>query len=333
MAIALRFGARIMRSAWITVGALVAFALPLAAQDSPVLRGTLRDSTGRPLAGVDVGYLKISTKTDSAGNFRLTPVPTGRITVRFTRGRTLIGEIEADVTSDTTTGVQVDVLRGSAEPRTFAGVVVDSGGHPARGATVEVMTASMDARTDSLGRFTIRNLPARFHFVRVRRVGWAPTFLSIDLTDSVPKRARIVLRQYAGQNLGLVVVRAERPIGRIGAFLQRAERRGGWGTILTEKDIAARNALRTSDLFQTIAGVRVSQDRFGRGTITGRGNCLMALYINGFPAPQQRGAGIDDMVSTLDVVGIEVYNGQAGVPPDLILGPPNSCGTIGVWTK
>ena len=323
-----------MRAAIITLGALIMLAAPLVAQDAPVLRGTLRDSTGRPLVGVDVAYLKVSTRTDSAGNFRLTPVPTGRISVRFTRGRSLIGEIEANVTSDTTTGVQVDVLRGPAEPpRTLTGVVVDSGGRPARDATVEVMTAGMDARTDSLGRFTIRNLPARFHFVRVRRVGWAPTFLSVDLTDSVPKRARIVLRQYAGQNLGLVVVRAERPIGRIAAFLQRAEKRSGWGTILTEKDIAARNPIRTSDLFQAIAGVRVGQDRFGRGTITGRGNCLMSLYINGFPAPQQRGAGIDDMVNTLDVVGIEVYNGQAGVPPDLIMGLPNSCGTIGVWTK
>ena len=322
-----------MRAAILTVSALLTLAMPLAAQDAPVLRGTLRDSTGRPLAGVDVVFQKVSTKTDSAGNFRLTPVPEGRITVRFTRGRTLIGEIEANVTSDTTTGVQVDVLRGSAEPRTFTGVVVDSMGRPARDVNVEVMTASMDARTDSLGRFTIRNLPARFHFVRVRRVGWAPTFLSVDLTDSVPKRARIVLRQYAGQNLGLVVVRAERPIGRIAAFLQRAEKRSGWGTILTEKDIAARNPLRASDLFQAIAGVHVSQDRFGRGTITGRGNCLMALYINGFPAPQQRGTGLDDMVNTLDIAGIEVYNGQAGVPPDLIMGPPNSCGTIGVWTK
>ena len=322
-----------MRAVFITGAALLAFAMPLAAQDAPTLRGTLRDSTGRPLVGVDVAYLKVSTKTDSAGSFRLTPVPTGRITVRFTRGRALIGEIEANVTSDTTTGVQVDVLRTAAEPRTLTGVVVDSSGRPARDATVEVMTASMDARTDSLGRFTIRNLPARFHFIRVRRVGWAPTYLSVNLTDSVPRQARIVLRQFAGQNLGLVVVRAERPIGRIAAFLQRAEKRSGWGTILTEKDIASRNPMQVSDLFRTMAGVRVSQDRFGRGTLTGRGNCLMSLYINGFPAPQQRGAGIDDMVNTLDIVGVEVYNGQAGVPPDLIMGLPSSCGTIGVWTK
>lgn len=313
--------------------ALGALAIPLAAQDAPVLRGTLRDSLGRPMARVEVSHRQARTLTDSAGNFRLQPVPTGRITVRFARDGTLIGELEANVTADTTPSVQIEVVTERAEPRMLLGVVVDSSGAPMRNVTVEVVTTLAESRTDSLGRFSFRDLPAQRHLLRVRRVGYAPTFASVDLTDSTSRRARIVLRQFAGQNLGLVVVRATRPTGRMAGFLQRAERQSGWGRILTEQDIAARNPMRASDLFRAIAGVRVNQDRFGRGVLTGRGGCLMAVFINGFPAPQLRGAGIDDMLNVLDLAGVEVYNSQAGVPMELTSGPPNMCGTVGIWTK
>lgn len=312
---------------------LTALAAPLSAQDAPVLRGTLRDSLGRPMPSVEVSHRQARTLTDSAGNFRLQPVPTGRITVRFARDGVLIGEIEANVTSDTMPSVRVEVVTERTEPRTLLGVVVDSSGAPMRNVTVELLSTLAESRTDSLGRFAFRDLPARRHLLRIRRVGYAPTVAAVDLTDSTAKRARIVLRQFAGQNLGLVVVRAARPSGRMRGFLQRAERKSGWGRILTEADIAARNPLRTTDIFQAIAGLRVNQDRYGRGLLTGRGGCIMAVFINGFPAPQMRGAGIDDMVNVLDLAGVEVYNSQAGVPMELTNGPPNMCGTVGIWTK
>ncbi len=322
-----------MRGIGLVLAALCALAAPLAAQDAPVLRGTLRDSTGRALDNVDVSYKGVSTRTDSAGNFRLTPVPTGRITVRFTKGRTVIGELEANVTTDTTSAVQIQALVDRAVTRTFAGVVVDSSGTPVRGASVEVIPELAQARTDSLGRFAITGMPASRHLVRVRRVGYPPLFLSIDLSDNVSRSARIVMRQFAGQNLGLVVVRANRPVGRMSGFMQRAEKRSGWGTIFTAEEIAKRNPINTSDLFRTTAGVRVAQDRFGRGVLLGRGGCIMALYINGFSTPQQSGVGIDDMVSALDLAGAEIYNSMAGVPTELTLGPPNQCGTVAVWTR
>ena len=156
--------------------------------------------------------------------------------------------------TNTTSAVQIQSLVDKAETRTFLGVVVDSSGTPIRNASVEVLPELAEARTDSAGRFAIRGMPARRHLVRVRRVGYPPLFLSIDLTDNLSKSARIVMRQFAGQNLGLVVVRANRPIGRMAGFMQRAEKRTGWGRIFTAEDIAARNPLLTSDLFRAVAG-------------------------------------------------------------------------------
>ena len=313
--------------------AFLGTAASLAAQSPPVLSGTVRDSTGRALPDVEVSHKGTKTTSDSVGRFVLTPVPLGRITVRFERDGLLLGELEANVTADTTPNVVMEVIQGRTEPRALTGSVVDSSGAPVRDATIEIVTAMVEQRTDTLGRFAFRNLPARRHIVRVRRVGYAPTYLFTDLTDSTSARARIVVRQFAGQNLGLVVVKATRLPGRMRGFLQRAERRSGWGRILTEAEITARHPQETTDLLQGIPGVRVNYDARRSWMVTGRGGCLMAVFINGFPAPQYSGMGINDMINTLDLAGIEVYNGIAGVPAELTMGPSNPCGTIGFWTK
>jgi hypothetical protein len=202
-----------------------------------------------------------------------------------------------------------------------------------RDAAVEILTTSIVTRTDSMGEFVLRDLPERLHIVRTRKVGYNPTFITISLSDSTSTRARIVMRQFAGQNLGLVVVRATRYPTRMRAFLRRAERKSGWGTILTDAQITARHPQNASDLLNGIPGLTINRDGRSSPTIMGRGGCLMAVFINGFPAPQWGGAALDDMVSSLDIAGVEVYPGMHGVPTDLTNGPTNPCGTIGIWTK
>ncbi len=326
------------RSAPIATLALVALsalsALPVAAQQqAATVRGTIRDSTGLPLARVEVSYRDVRTLSDTGGRFRLTPVPLGRVTVKFARDGVTLGEMQANVTADTMPDVRVEVIGDRSEPRTLRGSVVDSAGTPVRDANIDVVTAMMEGRTDSLGQFVIRDLPARRHIVRVRRVGYAPTYLTADLTDSASRRVRIVVRQFAGQNLGLVVVRATRASSRLQGFVQRSEKKSGWGRIMTEDEIRQRNPIRTSDLFYAMAGVRVNRSAFGSGVLTGRGGCRMAVFVNGFQVNPRMGASVDDLVAPQDLAGVEVYNGIGGVPPELMGSGSNACGTVGIWTK
>lgn len=303
------------------------------AQSAPELRGTVRDSTGRVIPRVEVSSGRAKTLSDSSGNFRLAPVPTGRISVRFERDGLLLGEMEANVTTDTVSDVSVDLLLNKAAPRELFGVVADSMGRALPEVAIEIVGMATVARTDSMGRFLIQDLPPRLHVVRARKLGYNPAYLTINLSDTTSSRARIVMRQFAGQNLGLVVVKATRYPARMGPFLRRLERRSGWGKLMGADEITARHPQLTTDLFQGIPGVRVNRDGGRALMVIGRGGCVMSVFINGFPAPQMSGSSIDDNVMSLDIAGIEVYNGIAGVPADLTMGPANPCGTIGIWTK
>jgi len=322
-----------MRHCSTILGLLCLVALPLAAQGTPSLRGTIRDSTGRALPRVTVSYKTVRTLSDAEGNFRLTPVPLGRIMVKFARNGLLIGEVEANVTSDTMPDVSVEVTNDPSEPRTLRGSVVDESGRAVPDVPVDVVTALTETRTDSAGQFVVRNLKAQRHIVRVRRVGSQPTYAFADLNEGSGTRLRIVLRQFAGQNLGLVVVRADRVPARLVGFAARAAKPSGWGRIITEAEIRQRSPMMTSDLFQGLAGVRVIRNGIGSGTLLGRGNCRLALFINGFQVQALSGSGIDELVAPQDLAGIEVYNGIGGVPADLMTNTSNPCGTVALWTK
>jgi hypothetical protein len=313
---------------------ICSLAAPVSAQSVPTLRGTVRDSLGQPLARVAVSHRATKVYSDTAGRFSLSPVPLGRITVKFVRDGALLGEMQANITADTASDVQVEVVGDRSEPRTLRGDVVDENGKPVPNADVDVMTASRNVRTDSLGKFAVRDLQPMRHIVRVRRVGNAPTYAFTNLTDSTSARLRVVVRQFAGQNLGLVVVRANRGPSHLRGFLGRASKPSGWGRFITEQDIAMRNPIQTSDMFLALPGIRVNRTSFGSGVLTGRGGCRVAVFINGFQVPTRAGMGVDEMVNPRDLAGIEVYNGIGGVPADLMLGgASNACGTVGLWTK
>lgn len=322
-----------MRPLTAVLGLLCLVALPLGAQTTPSLRGTIRDSTGRALPQVEVSYKSVRTFSNAQGNFRLSPVPLGRIIVKFSRNGQLIGEVAADVTSDTMPDVSVEVVNDATEPRALRGTVVDETGRPLADVPVDVVTAITETKTDSAGQFIVRDLKPQRHIVRVRRVGYQPTYAFADLTETSSTRLRIVLRQFAGQNLGLVVVRADRVPARLAGFATRAAKPSGWGRIITAAEIQMRSPMLTSDLFQGIAGVRVVRNSLGSGTLLGRGNCRLALFVNGMQVSARTGSGVDELVAPQDLAGVEIYNGMGGVPSELMTATANPCGTVALWTK
>jgi outer membrane receptor for ferrienterochelin and colicins len=76
-----------VRGPRLAAGLVLAAALPLAGQGSGAVYGVVRDSAGSPIGGVAVRVLQTgaATLTDSAGRYRITPVPPGPAILRAGR--------------------------------------------------------------------------------------------------------------------------------------------------------------------------------------------------------------------------------------------------------
>jgi hypothetical protein len=178
------------------IAAFAPMAQPLAAQRPfyPV-RGVVTDTELAPVAGVEVliaGGSRITT-TDARGRFVLDSVPEGK--VRLTVRRVGYLALHPTITVPQSSGdmlqvvllpfaqqlepIQVDVSR-----RGISGVVGDTGYRALAGATVELLGARRQVRTDSAGRFAFDDLKPGHYMLRVARAGYRTRLVGADLTGA-----------------------------------------------------------------------------------------------------------------------------------------------------
>lgn len=155
------------------------------------ISGTVKDTTGKPLSGVNAtlsspdGKVDLSgftTVTDTAGNYTIPLVPAGTFKLTFTHAYykdTSIANVQIAKAEDITKiNVTLKRLFGS-----ITGTVLDTAGKPATGASVKVVGNSdtADAIVGSDGSFAITGLVPGMFAVSV--VG--ELYQSKTLTDSV----------------------------------------------------------------------------------------------------------------------------------------------------
>lgn len=302
--------------------------------------GIVTDSTGRPVAEATVLETGTGTvqATDSAGRFRLRGARTGRVSLEIRKPGYETMAFDFDAVPGDTTTLQVPLLALDEPPplpfarlpQSLAGRVIDPSGRPLADATVQVITALKEVRTDTLGRFALASLPTGRHLVRARRVGYAAESFFATITDSTSSRLTIQLTPM-GQDLGTVQVRARAGARRLEQFESRRRRLSGFATFLTEDDWRARSPIFITDVLRTSRGVTVTTNASGRQVLVGRGQCLMSVVVDGVQVPVGD-EGIDSFVVPTDVAAIEVYPGDAIVPMELRAGRTN-CGVVAIWTK
>jgi TonB family protein len=220
-----------------------------------------------------------------------------------------------------------------AQPRgTVSGMIRDSTGAGIAGAEVSVSGTNLRAHTNAEGDFRITNVPVGSVTLAVRRLGYAPTAITVVLSTLETSAVSVVVTPLA-QALATVVVRGDRRFedhGRLAGFYQRRSRSSG-GHFITRDQIDQRNPSQLTDLFRNVPGARVHTSRF-TNAIRFRGmRCAPLVWLDGFPAT----AGEFD-IDALDpyiVEGIEIYLGVATVPPEFrwVRGG-GSCGAIVIWT-
>ena len=215
----------------------------------------------------------------------------------------------------------------------ITGTVTDSTGAPLLGAEVRVDGAQVRTFTDDQGVFHLGGVRYGARTLSVRRLGFAPAQVSVEVARGSDAMVAIRLKLLA-TTLPAVVIRPSRMnyTGRLAGYYERLERRSN-GYFITRDQIDREAPRLLGQLLQHVPGVTAVR---GRGGITGirlRGRtCWPLIWIDGTPMPSGE---VDlDSFSPTSIHGIELYLGSTTAPARYIYTRDvSSCGTILIWSR
>jgi hypothetical protein len=335
---------------------------------SATLTGYVRDAdTGAPLTGSNVVMLWTDITIDEHGmrrQRRQFPIPVGEdgrylacgvpsatgLTLRAERGQDVSGFVETEIPprglawrdfgigiADSTVTIAVDstagaagrgrvtVRRGSAQ---LSGTVRTGDGRPVEGATVVVWGSGVEGTTDSQGRFLLTGLPSGTHNLEVRRIGYQPARIAVDLGRAKPATVAVALDNAVPVLEEVQVIGARDAAEDRSGFLRRSK--SGFGSFISSEEIEKRHALQTSDLLRMTPGLQVVPSGPMGSTILMRGQCRPSLWVDGMQLMGDD--SIDNIVRPSEIVGIEIYKSPGETPPQFTGSGGGGCGTIVVWT-
>jgi TonB family protein len=224
---------------------------------------------------------------------------------------------------------------GAQQAATIDGVITDTTLTPILGAEISMPGAPRPVFTDDRGNFHLDNVPAGTILLSVRRMGFAPSSVSVTVAGEAARSEdlHIALTPLATV-LTPVVVNSTRVdyTGRLAGYYQRLERRSG-GYFITREQIDRENPRTLSQLLLHVPGITPFKGRAGTQGIRMRGRlCTPLVWIDGTPMPA---GDVDlDAFAPQTIHGIELYLGSTTAPARFILGRvDNSCGTIVLWSR
>ncbi|HUQ18086.1 MAG TPA: carboxypeptidase-like regulatory domain-containing protein [Gemmatimonadaceae bacterium] len=223
---------------------------------------------------------------------------------------------------------------------TLTGRVLDIGGRGLARARVAVDADTSYALTGSDGRFTIHNLHTGTRLVSVRRLGFEPTQLPVDLHATKPSDVTIRMGEFVPQ-LDPVTIRAAREtraLQQVG-FVRRKQIASGF--FMTPEEIEKRNAFDVTDLLRaapmlrmsssargTVVAGRTPRVNVGAGNTTSFSNSCVSYFVDGV---HWNGSDVNDFVTATDIAAIEVY-AKTFTPAKFRTGF-DDCETVVIWTK
>lgn len=312
---------------------------PLAQQETrPSVVGTVYAESGRALAGVDVGLDGTAVgRTDEAGNFRLISLSLGPHVLTLAADGFASRTFRFNVPQDSPHEIDIGavMLAPVSELTTVVGLVTDSRtGEPIPAAVVS-LDGSVNVATNISGHFQIAEVTPGVHLLQVKRIGFKRAMVSVDLP---PGRAGVDLEislDPVPVELPEVVVEGERTLyayGRLRDFYERRSK--GVGHFVIRWEIEKRKPRVVSDLLYAIPGLRITPGPVGRNTIQLMDPSFSCrtplLFLDGVLI---RGGDPDEILTPMDVEGIEIYTRISEVPPELSTQAGSACGVIAVWTR
>lgn len=209
------------------------------------ISGSVVDSTGRPIAGVDVVLRDANraARTDDQGRYTLDDVAPGAYTVWFRRlGYRSIeynwaakagGRTEANIVffplprQLDPVVVRADEDKRAAGRASILGLVMDQQGLPVPEAEVQLVGANMGGTTRDNGGFLFKPLAVGTYLIRVRKLGYTPAMQSVQLVQGDDREIVFVLRSLA-KKLDAFQVTERSGYGRDQSVYEELEQRKRW---------------------------------------------------------------------------------------------------------
>lgn len=188
--------------------------------------------------------------------------------------------------------------------------------------------------TDAGGAFQFDGVAPGSARLVVRRLGFRPETLSVEVPQLEGGPVAVLLERVA-QPLAPVVVRErQRPRALPSAFDRR--RGAGFGRFITRREIEQQDPQRTTELLRRLPGVILTADEGGASArmrnATGPAGCAPVYFLDG--SPLGTGALDLDAIPPSSIEAIEVYSGAATVPAALRSAmAPGGCGAIAIWSR
>ena len=156
---------------------------PPASNGSAAVRGMVADAaSGLPLAGASVQVVAggdAATGSDANGNFNLSGIAAGSLTLRFARSGYASRDVNLTVGAGQSLSIGTVALAPATLSATLSGVVRNDSGQPLAGAVVAAGTAS--ATTNASGAFSIGNLSPGPLTVTVTLANYRTVTLNLDV--------------------------------------------------------------------------------------------------------------------------------------------------------
>ncbi len=211
------------------------------------------------------------------------------------------------------------------------GTIVTDQRQPLFGAQIRFAGATAVAESDESGQFSASRVNAGAIWLRIRRIGYSPESLLVNVTADKVIDTTVIMRPIA-QSIAAVKVFGRRDLtGPMAGFYKRLQ--SGNGRFFTFADIDKRNPTHLTDIFRTVPGIRIESKGFNNSVRIRGSRCAPLVWIDG--QALYSGEFDLDAVDPRSFEGIEVYSGPASVPMEFQGNQrmSSSCGTILLWSR
>ncbi|MBI1967453.1 MAG: TonB-dependent receptor [Gemmatimonadetes bacterium] len=307
---------------------VLALLLPawVAAQETAVVYGTVRDSAGKPIdrALVRIAGTPFAAFTDSSGVYRLA-APSGRVVVVVERiaFRTMSDTVtlaagdsrRVDFTLAPKPGVLLDDLPRQL-PRAMGGTVLgtvrDQVGRPLERALVQFAGTSRGAYTDALGRYRLTDVAPGTVVLEAVRIGYVPARETVTVAAGDSVRVDFAVSPKEGLTLN-DIFQLPPVLVTPSKSSQLVEQTSTSVAVVSEHQLARRAVNTVDEAVDKAPGVQFLNGqvniRGSSGYVLGLGSRVLVL-VDGVPANQGDRGGIHwDLLPVDQVERVEIVKG------------------------